>query len=190
MIESAANNNNIPPHNETCSSSSSSCHETFMKRAIELSRQACSHAHGHNHPFGALLLDHTTQTIVLEAENTVMTDQDKTKHAELNLCSMASQKFSRDYLSEKCTLYTSTEPCIMCTGAIFWVGIGRVVYACSADKLREIVSRKQHNENEKSSGSLTIGCHEIFRERSRGLKVEVVGPVLEEEAAAVHEEYW
>ncbi|KAF0980061.1 hypothetical protein FDP41_001214 [Naegleria fowleri] len=164
--------------------------ESFMKRAIELSRQACSPSHGCNHPFGALLLDHSTQTILLEAENTVITEQDKTKHAELNLCSMASRRFSREYLSEKCTLYTSTEPCIMCSGAIFWVGIGRVVYACSAQKLREIVSRKQKGENEKTSGSLTLGCHEIFEERSKGLKVQVVGPVLEEEAAAVHEEYW
>jgi len=162
-------------------------HKHFMHRAIELSREACE-KHG-NHPFGALLVDNDSQNVILEALNTVNTDNDRTKHAELNLASSASQKFTRDHLT-KCTLYTSTEPCVMCCGAIFWVGIGRVVFGCSSEKLREIVKRKQKGENEKSSGSLTIACREIFEERSKGLTIELVGPVLEEEAAAVHESYW
>jgi len=29
------------------------------------------------------------------------------------------------------TLYTSAEPCCMCAGAVYWTGIGRVVYALS-----------------------------------------------------------
>lgn len=37
------------------------------------------------------------------------------------------------------TLHASTEPCAMCAGAIYWSGIGRVVYALSAELLAAIV---------------------------------------------------
>ncbi|EFC46667.1 purine deaminase [Naegleria gruberi] len=162
-------------------------HEKLMKRAIDLSKESCND-HG-NHPFGALLIDNDTNEIILEAHNTVHTENDRTRHAELNLSSMASKKYPRDYLTN-CTMYTSTEPCIMCAGAIFWVGIGKVVYACPASRLREIVRRKQDGNNLKNSGSLTIACREIFEERSEGLNIPLIGPIMEEEAAAVHESYW
>ena len=59
---------------------------------------------------------------------------DITRHAELNLISMATQKFSRDVL-EQCTLYTSCEPCLMCTGAFRWSGIRQLVYALPNETL-------------------------------------------------------
>jgi tRNA(Arg) A34 adenosine deaminase TadA len=83
-----------------------------LRRAIELAQQACDHG---NHPFGALLVDRRGN-VVLEAENTVRTDRDVTAHAETNLMRMASARFEPDFL-ERCTLYTSTEPCAMCAGA-------------------------------------------------------------------------
>jgi tRNA(Arg) A34 adenosine deaminase TadA len=54
-------------------------------------------------------------TILLEAENTVVTDRNSTGHAETNLICMASKTYDPDFLA-KCTLYTSTEPCPMCAG--------------------------------------------------------------------------
>ena len=101
-----------------------------LRRAIELAQQAREHG---NHPFGALLVD-GEGNVVLEAENTVRTDKDVTAHAETNLMRLASARFEPDYL-ERCTLYTSTEPCAMCAGAIYWGNIRRVVFATSQEQL-------------------------------------------------------
>ncbi len=87
----------------------------FIRLAIAVAQRA--RAHG-NHPFGALLVDENGQ-ILLEAENTVVTANDATGHAETNLIRLASKRYSPDFLAQ-CTLYTSTEPCAMCAGAIFW----------------------------------------------------------------------
>lgn len=67
-----------------------------------------------------------------EAENTVVTEHDVTGHAELNLVRRASMRFEVETL-EGVTLYTSTEPCAMCSSAIYWSGIGRVVYALGSE---------------------------------------------------------
>ena len=80
--------------------------ERHLLRAIELAQ--LSRENG-NHPFGALLVD-AADTAVLEAENTVLTENDCTNHAELNLVRAASSRFDVPSLLA-CTLYTSTEPC-------------------------------------------------------------------------------
>ena len=102
----------------------------LLRQAIDVARRA--RAHG-NHPFGAVLADEQGH-VLLEAENTVNTEHDCTGHAELNLMRLASRQFSASALS-RCTLYTSTEPCPMCAGSIFWGGVGRVVYALSEEGL-------------------------------------------------------
>jgi tRNA(Arg) A34 adenosine deaminase TadA len=90
-------------------------HERFIRRAIELSVLAKDHG---NHPFGALLVNDDNE-IILEAENTVYTEHDVTRHAELNLVSKASRTLDPEVIQQS-TLYTSTEPCAMCSGSIFW----------------------------------------------------------------------
>lgn len=57
----------------------------------------------------------------------------------------------------------------MCAGAIYWAGIPKVVYGCSAKTIGKI-----------TGGNLVIPCREIFARRKN--RVEVVGPILEEEA--------
>ena len=104
--------------------------EGHLLRAIELARRSREKG---NHPFGSLLVD-TSGEVVLEAENTVVTGHDVTGHAELNLVRAASMEFEVEALGRS-TLYTSTEPCAMCSGAIYWSGIGRVVYALSSEQL-------------------------------------------------------
>mmetsp|Transcript_19427 Transcript_19427/g.39097 ORF Transcript_19427/g.39097 Transcript_19427/m.39097 type:complete len:171 (-) Transcript_19427:109-621(-) len=100
-------------------------YEASLRRALELAKQAVEHG---NHPFGALLL--YDGKVILEAENTTSTETDKTRHAELNLTSKACKSFSPEVLGEA-VLVTSTEPCLMCTGAIYWVGIRKVVFLTS-----------------------------------------------------------
>ena len=146
-----------------------------LRRAIHLAQQARDHG---NHPFGALLADEHGE-ILLEAENTVNTDHDATAHAETNLVRLASRKFSAEALSNY-TLYSSCEPCPMCAGAIFWSGIGRVVYALSEENLYSLTNN--------SSDKLLLGCREVLSHGAR--LTQVVGPAIENEARKVHEGFW
>jgi tRNA(Arg) A34 adenosine deaminase TadA len=143
----------------------------FLRRTFELAKQAVSNG---NHPFGALLV--VGERVVLEVENTVCSDRDVTRHAELSLVSAASKRFSKEAL-EMSTLYSSTEPCAMCAGAIYWAGIPKVVFGCSSETLNEIVP-----------GSLSISTRELFSKSSR--PAEILGPFLEPEANQLHLDYW
>jgi tRNA(Arg) A34 adenosine deaminase TadA len=150
--------------------------ETLLRRAIELSAHA--RAHG-NHPFGSLLAD--GDTILLEAENTVETSADVTGHAETNLVRLASTTYSLQQL-RTFTLYTSCEPCAMCSGAIYWAGIGRVVFALSEHELLPLTG--DHPDNP----TLSLPSREVFARGQR--TVEVAGPALESEARAPHLGFW
>lgn len=149
----------------------------YLRQAIGIALRA--RANG-NHPFGALLVDEAGN-LLLEAENTVNTESDCTGHAETNLMRKASRAFSPEKLTQ-CTLYTSTEPCAMCAGAIHWGKVGRVVFALSEANLYAMIG--SHNENE----TLRLPCRELFACSER--LVQVVGPLIEDEARVVHEGFW
>ncbi len=146
-----------------------------LRTAIEIAARARENG---NHPFGSLLTD-PDGVVVLEAENTVVTDRDVTGHAETNLVRLSGRL--RADLSGH-TLYTSTEPCAMCAGAIYWAGIGRVVYALGEDRLRELTGADSGNP------TMSLPCREVFA-RGEGT-VSVSGPYLYEEAVAVHKGFW
>jgi tRNA(Arg) A34 adenosine deaminase TadA len=145
--------------------------KVYMRQAIVLAEEAVTNG---DHPFGALLVK--DGVVVLTAVNTIHTQNDITRHAELNLVSQAARQFSSEFLAE-CTLVTSTEPCAMCAGAIYWSGISRIVFGCSATALGQI-----------AGDDFLIPCAEIFARGTR--PITVVGPVLEEEGTAVHQQYW
>ena len=148
-----------------------------MRRALGLARLARDHG---NHPFGALLTDAAGQ-VLLEAENTVVTASDCTGHAELNLVRKASLNLGGDALAAA-TLYTSTEPCAMCAGAIYWAGVSRVVFGLRESELPALTGADPRNQ------TLTLPCREVFARGQR--PIEVIGPLLEDEARAVHEGFW
>ena len=133
-----------------------------------------------NHPFGAVLVDENGR-IMLQAENTLVTGRDITGHAETNLVRLATQHFTQEQLAG-CTLYSSTEPCAMCSGAIYWGGVGRVVYALSEVELYEMTGRDGRNQ------TLTLPCREVFGRGQREVQVE--GPFDLPEAAEVHRGFW
>ena len=136
-----------------------------------------------NHPFGAVLAD-ARGVMLLEAENTVLTARDVTSHAELNLVRLACIAFERAELAG-CTLYASTEPCAMCAAAIYWSGIGRVVFGTSAERLNAAARRHPTHD---AHDTLDLPCRAVFAAGQR--RVEVLGPLLEDEAWAVHEGFW
>jgi len=151
--------------------------EEFLRRCFEVARRSMAHG---NHPFGAILVDQGGK-VLLEAENGYMPAQDGTAHAERLLATEACRTLNGD-VRAKATLYSSAEPCAMCAGAIYWAGIGRVVYGLSEHRLRDITGN--HPENP----TLDLPCRDVFNSGQR--PTEVVGPMLEEEAAALHEGVW
>jgi tRNA(Arg) A34 adenosine deaminase TadA len=173
-IPSVASPQTSPEPRQRRSTGRDPAHEQFIRQAIELAASARKNG---NHPFGALLVDERGR-VILTAENTALTTHDPTRHAELNLVQLACAKLPADTLA-KATLYTSTEPCIMCCGAIHWAGISSVVYGCSAKTLSGIVK----------SDDFLFPCRETFR-RTKQPSVLVIGPVLEAEAVVVHRGFW
>ena len=150
----------------------------FLRRAIELAREA--RADG-RHPFGALVVNERGEIVVTARNNAVRPKGDPTQHAEMLACAEAAKRLPETALA-KCTLYTSTEPCAMCAGAIYWTGIGRVVFALPESGLLRYTG--SHEENP----TLSLPCREVF---ARGQKnIAVAGPMLEEEAGQVHEGFW
>lgn len=156
-------------------SASDSVDIDLLRRSIQVAQRA--RANG-NHPFGAVLADENG-AVLLEAENSVLTDRDCSAHAELNLVRQACRQYDAATLARS-TLYANAECCPMCAGAIFWSGIGRVVFGLSQVKLYEFVPG--------SPERLLLTPREVMARGGRA--VEVVGPLLEDEARVVHKGFW
>ena len=145
-------------------------HEHFVRAAIDEARRAKQEG---NPPFGAVLVD-PEGTVLGRAGNTEGRTGDCTGHAETNLVRAATQEYDADTL-RAATLYASTEPCAMCAGAVFWARIGRVVFGLRAER---------HYAMKGEGGrQLRLSCEEVLARGNH--EVEVVGPVLEDAAAAV-----
>ena len=154
-----------------------SSEEKHLRRAIELARLARGRG---NRPFGAVIADREGR-VVAEAEADSITQRDCTGHAETNALRLATPKLSAEELG-RCTMYASSEPCVMCAGAIFWANIRRVVYGVDAVTLR------RYRGERRDQMDLRLSCREIFRASPHA--IEVLGPELESEALAPHEGYW
>lgn len=154
-------------------------HEEYLRRCIEVSRLSIEHG---NTPFGAILVD-SDGNILMEQENVEITEGKCTGHAETALMERASLAYSKEFLWT-CILYTTAEPCAMCSGAMYWGNIGCVIYAMSEKTLLRLTGCDEQNP------TFDLPCREVF---SRGQKeINVIGPFpeLEEEAAEVHRNYW
>jgi tRNA(Arg) A34 adenosine deaminase TadA len=149
----------------------------FLRRAFDVARRAMKNG---NHPFGALLVDESGK-VLIESENGYMPDHDGTAHAERLLATQACRTLPAD-IRAKATIYSSAEPCAMCAGAIYWAGIGRLVYGLSEHRLGAVTGN--HPENP----TLDLPCRAVFASGQR--PTEVVGPLLEDEAEALHEGVW
>jgi tRNA(adenine34) deaminase len=142
----------------------------YLRYAILIAERAREHG---SPPFGALLVS-DRGWILQEGENTQGATSDCTGHAETNLLREATRRFSRSLLSHS-SLYTSAEPCPMCAGAIFWSGVGRVVYGLSSEHLYALTQNNAEHLFEHCADVLAKGTH----------RVEVCGPMLEDEAEQV-----
>ena len=149
----------------------------FLRHSFDVARRSMASG---NHPFGAVLVGRDRK-ILCEAENGYMPAHDGTAHAERLLATQACRTLDAATLASA-TLYSSAEPCAMCAGALYWAGIGRLVYGLSEARLRGITGN--HPENP----TLDLPCRAVFASGQR--PTEVVGPLLEDEAAALHDGVW
>ena len=156
-------------------------HEDYIRRCIKISEEAVANG---NNPFGALLVD-SKGTIIVESGNVEVTERDCTGHAETTVMKIASKNYSKELLWE-CTLYTTAEPCCMCTGAIYWGNVGNIVYGISESKLLELTGSNEINP------TFDVPCREIIAKGQKDIKV--TGPIadslLEEEIVAIHRGFW
>ncbi len=134
-----------------------------------------------DHPFGCTLVDREGEILREQGNGFRAEGFDRTAHAERLLATWAAKAHDVSFLSG-CTLYTSAEPCAMCAGAIYWAGIGRVVYGQSEKDLK--AQTGAHEENP----TLDLPCRLVFDAGQR--PTEVVGPLLEEEAAQLQTDFW
>lgn len=145
--------------------------EVFMQKAIELSRLAVAHG---NEPFGAVLV--RDGEIVFTNENQIYTRHDPTFHGEAGLirefCAQSGVTDLRDY-----TMYTSCEPCFMCSGAMVWVKLGRLVYGASNIELEAILG------NEGCCCSQMVFDHSFWQP-------QVTAGVLREESLSILRKYF
>ncbi len=156
----------------------SSHDERLLRKAIEVSARSVSNG---NMPFGAIMADRDGN-ILLEAENTGVTGRNTLNHAETNLMNLAVTTLTPEQIAEA-TLYTSCEPCAMCSGAMYWGGLNRMVYAMSELDLLEITGGDPGTATMRG-----VGCRNIFDSGQR--HIEVSGPHLIEEASAVHIDFF
>ena len=151
----------------------------LLRRAFALAAEA--RARG-DRPFAA---------VIAAADGTVLAEGLSTQgaggggtlaHSEMNACgAVIAAGIPRGTL-RAASIYSSGEPCAMCAAAIFYTGVGRVVYGLSAGAILHLRNARPEN------AGLSLSCRAVLE--SAAEPVAVLGPLLEEEGAVPHRGYW
>ncbi|MCT4584632.1 MAG: nucleoside deaminase [Peptostreptococcaceae bacterium] len=144
--------------------------EYFMRKAIEIATKSRNEG---NEPFGAILVK--DNQIVMVGENKINTFKDPTHHAEIGLIREFCANNNIFDLSEY-TLYTSCEPCVMCSGAMVWSNLGKMVYSVTHDQLAKI-----------AGSNIMISSKEVFEKSPN--KPIVLEKILNNEGLEVFKGY-
>ena len=102
--------------------------ERYMQEALREARMALEEDEV---PIGAVIV--CRGRIIGKGHNMTERLHDPTAHAEMIAITAATEALGGKYLND-CTLYVTVEPCPMCSGALNWAQIGRVVYGCADPK--------------------------------------------------------
>ncbi|CAN8099857.1 unnamed protein product [Discula destructiva] len=132
-----------------------------------LALQTVARAQHGKRPFAGVLVAPDHETVLLQHQSV-----SHVEHAESSLARVAAKHYSQAYLWQ-CTLYSTWEPCAMCTATIYWANIGRVVFGASNAALLRYTGEK----NRENFG-MQWGCGEIIAGGQKDL--EVVGPLTDE----------
>jgi tRNA(Arg) A34 adenosine deaminase TadA len=152
--------------------------ERLLRQAFDVARRARDAG---EHPFGALIADKDGNVLREQLNAYKSGGGDRTAHAERLVAQWGRENLSEEQLAS-CTLYTSAEPCAMCSGTIYWVGIGRVVFGLAEHDMKAITGA--HVENP----TLDLSCRIVFEAGPR--PTEVIGPLLADEGAKLHADFW
>ncbi len=145
-----------------------------LRAADSVAREAARHGH---HPFGAVLVG-PDDTILMRQGNI-----DTVHHAEVELARRAAAAYPADFLWT-CTLVSTGEPCAMCTGALYWANIGRLVYGFEEAKLLALTGNHADNP------TMSMASRTVLASGQKS--IEVVGPFpeIEDELLAPHKTFW
>lgn len=141
----------------------------FMSRAIEEAYSGVKSGDGG--PFGVVIVKHGE--VISSAHNTVLRDNDPTRHAEINAIREAAKKEGTYDLSGL-EIYSTTEPCPMCFSAVHWARIDRLIYGTRIEDVKKLgfneltipVSRMKEegsSEVEIEAGFMLEECEELLR---------------------------
>ncbi len=134
----------------------------YMKQALEEAR--CAFAEDEI-PVGAVVV--CQGRVIARTHNLTERLTDVTAHAEMQAITAAAEYLGGKYLTD-CTLYVTLEPCVMCAGALGWSQISRVVYGATDEKR---------------------GYH-LFAPQALHPKTEVISGIMEEECAALMQDFF
>lgn len=139
-------------------------HEHYMKLALAEAQKAFD---AEEVPVGAIVV--MQEKIIARAHNQVELLNDSTAHAEVLALTTAFNFLGSKYLPEA-TLYVTVEPCLMCSGALYWSKIGSIVFGAYDDK---------------NSYRRSTGTNNPFHP-----KTEIIGGVMQEECASLMKEFF
>jgi tRNA(Arg) A34 adenosine deaminase TadA len=148
----------------------------WLRYALQLALESVEAG---DYAFGAALVTQDDQ-LLLSARQTVAVPGTRLGHAELNVLLEAQSPFSREQIAG-CTLYSSTEPCPMCSGAIGW-SVNRLVFGLSQKRMYELF-----RGTSPPRFRTAWDCRTVLDDLEPPM--EVVGPLLEDEAAMAHAEW-
>lgn len=136
--------------------------EFYMSQALKEAQKAFDAGEV---PVGAIVV--LDNTIIARAHNQVELLNDSTAHAEILALTSAFNFLGSKYLPEA-TLYVTLEPCLMCSGALYWSKIGKIVFGAEDEKnsYRRSTGNNNpfHPKTELTSGILKEACAGLMKD--------------------------
>ena len=113
-------------------------------------------------PIGCIVV--SNNRIIARAHNLTETLNDVTAHAEMQAITSAANFLGGKYLKD-CTLYVTMEPCVMCSGALSWSQISKVVIG-ARDEQRGFINKhlSLHPKTEIITGIMETECSSIVKD--------------------------
>jgi len=146
-------------------------HAFYMTLALKEARKALL---DDEVPVGSIIV--YNNKVIAKSHNRSIRLCDPTAHAEMQVITSACNYLKSRYLQD-CILYTTLEPCNMCSGALFWSKIGQLVYGAKDKKqgFSNLTERTLHPKTIIRAGILADECGYLltkFFEKKRKLKIK------------------